>query len=814
MKRLMNKIFNHRQNDPSQLGTHSTGVAVVVAEPAVAVRPKPEPKKAVKAPNAADVFLSEDALAINEARLCHLASLGLDIAGKRVLEVGGGIGLHTCFFESLGCDVLFTDARSDNLVAARQRKPHRKTMLLDLDLETDLTHLGRFDIVYCYGTLYHLKKPAEALKALADICDGMILLETCVTPGDEELLHPEFEPAEVANQAASGLGCRPTRNWVLRRLTERFGHAYQTVTQPLHRDFECNWLKPEPRKLYRAVFVGSKSALNLSTLSNLPCTVQPTVPDDSQAVWLDVGAHLGETTYEHARKQPNLRVYAFEPNIELAAQRFNKLPNFTMLPMAVGEHDGFSTFHLNDFAAASSLLPFDRSRLDEWIGGEELKQDTDVFVPTTRLDSFLNASGIAQVDYLKIDAQGADFFVIRSAGSRLHDIRKIKLEVTTTPTQLYVGGAPKEEFIKHLTSQGYALISEQSQTHGQEENLTFFKLGPWSKDAHPAKLKVPALSDSEWMTFLKSCTNPQLLALAQATAELRPLVTCPGWYFGASEKSTDATTQLRKAIWNTCHERKLQSPILFPWYDGAKLNLHVGNDVSYPTFIGGCIEPNEFAFIDSFLKPGMVFVDIGANEGFFSVFASRRVGAMGKLIAFEPSSREVERLRANLSLNNISNVRVETCALANASGTAELRICEYGHEGQNTLGNFAYNVQQSGTQVVQLCSLDEYLDSHPVDRLDFIKMDVEGAEQKVLEGARRTLAKFKPVVLLELNDKALKFQNASCESVVNVLRSMDYAIYNFCSRTGQPVLATGSQYSENIIAAPRERAIDSMSRQR
>ena len=804
MKRLMKKIFSHRQSDHLRLSSHSTGVAVADTHSAVAVRNSSEPRTAIQRPNSTDVFLSEDALAINEARLCHLASLGLDIAGKKVLEVGGGIGLHTCFFESLGCDVLFTEARPENLTAALKRKPHRKSMLLDLDLESDLSHLGRFDIVYCYGTLYHLRKPAEAIAALAKICDGMILLETCVTPGDEELLHPELEPSEVGNQAASGLGCRPNRNWVMRRLAESFGHAYQTITQPQHQDFECNWLRPKPRKLYRAVFVGSKAALSQSTLSSRPCTLQHTVPDDLRAVWLDVGAHLGETTFEIARKKPNLRVYAFEPNLELASQRFNKLANYTMLPMAVGEHNGFSTFHLNSFAAASSLLPMDPSRLEEWIGGESLKQDADVLVPTTRLDSFLDASGIAQVDYIKIDAQGADFFVIRSAGDRLQDLRKIKLEVTTTPTQLYVGGATKEEFVKHLTSQGYALISEQSQTHGQEENLVFFQVGPWSKDSSPASLKIPSLNDSEWLESLQSCTEEQLLALAESVAELRPLAPCPGWYFGCNDKSTSPVVQLRKAIWNSCHQRKLQTPIAFPWYDGSTLNLHLGNDVSYPTFIGGCIEPNEFAFIDSFLKPGMVFLDIGANEGLFSVFASRRVGPTGKLIAFEPSHRELERLRANLSLNKTCNVQVEAFALAEASGTAELRICEYGHEGQNTLGDFAHDVHQSGTQMVQVGTLDEYLDEHPADRLDFIKMDVEGAEQKVLEGARKTIASFKPVILLELNDKALRFQAASDEGVVNLLRSLDYLIYNFCPRTGLPVIADGPLYSENVIAAPRE----------
>jgi 2-polyprenyl-3-methyl-5-hydroxy-6-metoxy-1,4-benzoquinol methylase len=218
-----------------------------------------------------EVFLTPDALALNEARLAHLGSLGLQLRGKKVLEVGGGIGLHTCFFESLKCDVLFTDGRAENVAQVNLRYPHRKTAILDLEKLEDLSHLGAFDIIYCYGTLYHLSQPAKALRALANICREMILLETCVTPGNGDATHLEKEPAENPNQAASGLGCRPTRPWVLRTLKENFGHAYTTVHQPAFHDFETDWAHPAQRKLYRAIFVASRQPLqNPQLTESLP----------------------------------------------------------------------------------------------------------------------------------------------------------------------------------------------------------------------------------------------------------------------------------------------------------------------------------------------------------------------------------------------------------------------------------------------------------------------------------------------------------------------------------------------------------------
>src|SRR5579864_8390939 len=122
------------------------------------------------------VFLEPQALRINLARQGHLAALGLDLHAKRVLEVGAGIGLHTAFFEQRGCDVLSTDANPINVAEMLRLYPHRKIGVLDLDRPTALTDLGSFEIVYCYGTLYHLADPNGALARLAAVCTGQILV--------------------------------------------------------------------------------------------------------------------------------------------------------------------------------------------------------------------------------------------------------------------------------------------------------------------------------------------------------------------------------------------------------------------------------------------------------------------------------------------------------------------------------------------------------------------------------------------------------------------------------------------------------------
>ena len=81
-------------------------------------------------------------------------------------------------------------------------------------------------------------------------------------------------------------------------------------------------------------------------------------------------------------------------------------------------------------------------------------------------------------------------------------------------------------------------------------------------------------------------------------------------------------------------------------------------------YIHDRLDPNEFAFLDSVLKEGMVFIDAGANEGLYSLFASQYVGPSGRVFSFEPSQREFQRLECNIRLNGLRNVQAVQTALA------------------------------------------------------------------------------------------------------------------------------------------------------
>jgi FkbM family methyltransferase len=192
-----------------------------------------------------------------------------------------------------------------------------------------------------------------------------------------------------------------------------------------------------------------------------------------EGTWIDVGAHRGESSFDYACRNPGLQVYAFEPNLRAAASLLGRIAYYVVLPMAVAETDGCAAFHINRFDDASSLLPMNEQSRSSWVGGDVLRHEKTVTVPTIRLDTFMNLLSIRRVDFLKVDAQGTDLAVLKSAGSRLRDIASITIEVDVSPQPLYVGSASKSEAIAFLHEAGFELVRAQKQTYDQEENLTF-----------------------------------------------------------------------------------------------------------------------------------------------------------------------------------------------------------------------------------------------------------------------------------------------------------------------------------------------------
>jgi len=227
--------------------------------------------------------------------------------------------------------------------------------------------------------------------------------------------------------------------------------------------------------------------------------------------------------------------------------------------------------------------------------------------------------------------------------------------------------------------------------------------------------------------------------------------------------------------------------------------------VDQALFWGG-FECAETLFVDRYLKPGMTVLDIGAHHGLYTLLASKRVGRTGKVIAFEPSPRERRQLKRNVRFNFCPNVRIESHALGKEPSRAELYVVAGGEDGCNSLRPPTIH-GTTQTVVVDVRSLDEYLADAGVTVVDFIKLDVEGAELSVLQGARRLLQSgSRPVLMVEVEDTRTEPWGYRANEIVTLLDAAGYEWYQILADGRlEQIGAERDNFEANLVAIPKER---------
>jgi FkbM family methyltransferase len=187
-------------------------------------------------------------------------------------------------------------------------------------------------------------------------------------------------------------------------------------------------------------------------------------------------------------------------------------------------------------------------------------------------------------------------------------------------------------------------------------------------------------------------------------------------------------------------------------------------------YVSGTWEPHVAEVIDKYLKPGDTFLDIGANIGFFTLYAARIVGKSGKVHAFEPNPLTFTKLRQNVELNELGNVSTCPVALSDRRGEAALFLGPSGNAGGASLRELGSDT----TVPVRVVTLDEVLQKHSVARIAMIKIDVEGAEFLALNGAVQTLRRDRPEIICEISEWSLERQGSSAEQLFEFLGHMGY----------------------------------------
>jgi len=200
-------------------------------------------------------------------------------------------------------------------------------------------------------------------------------------------------------------------------------------------------------------------------------------------------------------------------------------------------------------------------------------------------------------------------------------------------------------------------------------------------------------------------------------------------------------------------------------------------------------EPHMTNFFKSYIKPGMTVVDVGANIGYYSLLASRLVGDSGKVLSFEPNSENCRLILLSLRKNNCSNVHLHPIGLSNSLGVAYFSP----HIGSN--GGFFPSDDQTlmnpNCIVIPTIRLDDAIGG---SKIDFLKMDTEGAEGLVVAGARRTIERDRPIVTSEFSMEMLpRVSGIDCMEFLDFFRSLRYSMYVISQTTGEPQFVENPQ---------------------
>jgi FkbM family methyltransferase len=218
-------------------------------------------------------------------------------------------------------------------------------------------------------------------------------------------------------------------------------------------------------------------------------------------------------------------------------------------------------------------------------------------------------------------------------------------------------------------------------------------------------------------------------------------------------------------------------------------------------------DAGDLRFLWRALEPGMTFLDIGANEGVYSVVAAGRLAGTGRVIAFEPSPREHHRLELHLRWNAARNARAEQLAVgADAGRFTFYEVAAGGDTSRNGLRPPATS-DVLNQIAVESVTLDEYVATQGIARVDVMKLDVEGGERDVFRGAARVLDEHRPTILCEALDAAAAPWGYAARELIESLAERGYCWFDVHDDGSLTPHLARSEYSavDNFVAIPQER---------
>jgi FkbM family methyltransferase len=209
---------------------------------------------------------------------------------------------------------------------------------------------------------------------------------------------------------------------------------------------------------------------------------------------------------------------------------------------------------------------------------------------------------------------------------------------------------------------------------------------------------------------------------------------------------------------------RLRSGIVFEYSPVAATDV-----VIRELLIHDVLEPQQTELIKDLLPENGIFLDVGANIGYFSIVAAKMLGVGGHVFAFEPVDATYRVLCKNIELNGLNNF-VTPINLACFSAPGEMAMTQSEEPSKSYL---SYS-ETANTEKVSMTTLDDFVEQRGISVVDCIKIDAEGSDFEIIRGARRTIERCRPAVILE-TDHLGRFGSSKLD-VSRFFESIDYSI--------------------------------------
>jgi len=212
-------------------------------------------------------------------------------------------------------------------------------------------------------------------------------------------------------------------------------------------------------------------------------------------------------------------------------------------------------------------------------------------------------------------------------------------------------------------------------------------------------------------------------------------------------------------------------------YRNLKMELDPREYIQAMIYLFGNFEPATIKYLENTIKKDDIVIDIGANVGYHTLIFSYLAGYNGKVYAFEPEPINYKTLKKNIEINNLNNIEAVNKAVSDKKAELDFYVSNSFNKGTHSL---VYNpVQHSKVPIkIECLPLSEFIEHNNINRIDFIKIDVEGAEYEVIKGMENAIKRFKPILLVEVNNDAQETHGLSSKALKEYICSFGYNCFD------------------------------------